>query len=84
MSFFITCKEATYLSSLKEAGQLNFKQKCKYFVHINFCPPCKRFEKQLKKIRDSILEFKNKVKQHPPYKMSASKRESIQKELDNY
>ncbi len=84
MSFFINCKEATHLSSLKEARQLNFKQKFKYYVHVNLCPPCKRFEKQLQKIRTSILEFKNKLEENPPHRMSESKKDNIQNSINNH
>lgn len=42
----ITCKNATYLISLKEEGKLGFIDRIKLKMHLGICSACRLFEKQ--------------------------------------
>lgn len=44
--FMISCKEATYLVSLKEEGKLSIAKSMKLELHLAICILCKRFEIQ--------------------------------------
>ena len=42
----VSCKEATYLMGLKEAGKLSLLNRVKLNLHTSLCTLCKRFETQ--------------------------------------
>jgi hypothetical protein len=42
----ITCKNATYLISIKEEGKLGFIDKMKLKMHLGICSACRIFAKQ--------------------------------------
>jgi hypothetical protein len=76
--FMISCKEATYLVSLKEEGKLSFSKYLKLELHLAICILCKRFEIQ-------TGHFCNIAKQHPlkpEAKMSKEKKVAIKKLLE--
>lgn len=46
----ISCKEATYLTGLKEEQRLSFVGKAKLSLHTSMCAVCKKFEEQTARI----------------------------------
>lgn len=42
----ISCKQATYLISKKEATKLNLAEKIRLGMHLFMCSICRRFEQQ--------------------------------------
>ncbi len=44
--FSLSCKTATYLVSLKEAGKISWMDALRLRYHLAICTFCKRFEQQ--------------------------------------
>ncbi len=42
----LSCKQATYLISLREENKLSFRQRLQLRTHLSICSMCKLFEKQ--------------------------------------
>lgn len=53
----INCKEATYLTGLKEEGILSFGKRLKLAMHTAMCSLCKRFEKQAAAIKKESIHL---------------------------
>ena len=53
---FITCREATMFSIMKEERSLPFSERIKLFIHLLICEFCRLFERQHKFIS---LQMKN-------------------------
>ena len=77
----ISCKEATYLSSLYQAGKLSRADKAKYLLHLMVCPPCYRFVKQVKKIAKLLSLYFKSFNDKTPYQLSDQKKQDFQVEL---
>lgn len=74
----ISCKEATYLVSLKEEGNLSLSKYLKLELHLAICILCKRFEMQ-------TGHFCNIAKQYPlkpESKMSTERKITIKTMLE--
>lgn len=71
--FIISCKEATYLVSLKEEGKLSIVKYLKLKLHLTICAFCKRFEIQT---TEFCLQAKH-LPEHTSNKMSTEKKIAI-------
>jgi hypothetical protein len=73
--FSITCKKATYLSSKKEEGKLNWIEKIQLRSHIAICSFCRLFEQQSKIIAHQVkhMECTDKLSEEAKSKMNWDK-----------
>lgn len=76
--FMISCKEATYLVSLKEEGKLSLSKYLKLELHLAICILCKRFEMQTGHICNIAKQYPLK----PEAKMSTEKKLEIKSLLE--
>jgi hypothetical protein len=76
--FMISCKEATYLVSLKEEGKLSFSKYLKLELHLAICILCKRFEIQTGHFCKIAKQYPLK----PEAKMSTEKKLAIKTLLE--
>lgn len=69
----ISCKEATYLVSLKEEGKLSIVKYLKLKLHLTICVLCKRFEIQT----GEFCQLAKHLPEHTSNKMSTEKKIEI-------
>ncbi|HKJ78696.1 MAG TPA: zf-HC2 domain-containing protein [Prolixibacteraceae bacterium] len=53
----LTCKKATYYSSVKNYTNLSAPQQMQLKFHLMMCPHCRRFDAQSSQIDESISNF---------------------------
>lgn len=77
----LSCEKATQLSSKKLDQGLSFSENLSLKVHQATCKICKQYEQEIEAIdhyaRSRPADFNN----HPPFKLSDSRKKSIKKEL---
>lgn len=81
--FMISCKEATYLVSLKEENKLSIIKSLKLKLHLAICILCKRFKLQT----EHFCKMSNHLENHSIDTMSIEKKIEIKKiisELSGY
>ncbi len=76
--FMISCKEATYLVSLKEENKLSIIKSLKLNLHLAICILCKRFKLQT----EQICEMSNHLDAHTNVTMSIEKKTEIKKRIN--
>jgi hypothetical protein len=74
----ISCKEATYLLSLKEEGKLSLSKYLKLELHLAMCVLCKRFKIQTGHFCNLATQLPFKTEN----KMSEEKKTAIKKILE--
>ena len=55
--FMINCRESTLLMAKKEEGRLSFMEKFNLALHISMCNFCRKFEKQMAKIKKESINI---------------------------
>ncbi len=75
--FMISCKEATYLVSLKEENKLSIIKSLKLNLHLAICILCKRFKLQT----EQICEMSNQLQNHSNDTMSNEKKSEIKQQI---
>ena len=53
----LSCKQATFFSSIKNYKKLKFMQKIQLRMHLSMCQGCKEFDRQSQIIDDSLSEI---------------------------
>ncbi len=75
---FINCKEAGFLTTIKESEGLSTWQQTQLKFHNVLCKVCKRWEQQSAQINNII----KKAFTHQHFSMPEERKELIKKELD--
>lgn len=76
---FITCKEATYLHTQHQEGQLSCIQRFSLWLHLLFCGICRLFFRQMAIIEKAGKSFGQSPSRH----LSAEVKHRLQQMLDN-
>jgi len=73
----LTCKQATFYSSIKSFQQLKLVRRIQLKMHMLMCKDCHEFDHQSQIIDQSMSDFFNTVQLDPQEKLSEEKIEQI-------
>lgn len=79
--FSVSCREATYLISIKEEGKLSAYQSFRLFTHMIWCKMCQAFVKQNQYIINQANKINADAVLSPDFKLQLANR--INDELNN-
>ncbi len=79
--WLLTCKEATYFSSLREERLLPFWLSVRLSFHLFSCGPCKRFVNQLNQLAQRLKSPDSYFSENVPIELSQSEKESLQEKI---
>ncbi len=77
----VSCREATYLLSLKEEGKLGYYQNFRLYTHMIWCKMCQAFVKQNQYIINQANKINTDDVLAPDFKLQLASR--INNELNN-
>jgi hypothetical protein len=78
----LTCKKATFFSSIKNFKKLNAVQRFQLMLHLLVCPQCKEFDEQSNAIDKTIQKFSSLNNLKTEEKLSEEKISDIQKTVN--
>ena len=73
----LTCKEATFFSSVKNFKKLKWIEYIQLQLHLMVCPGCKAFDKQSQIIDKSLFEFHQNTRLQSEEELSPEKKSEI-------
>ncbi|WP_245911100.1 zf-HC2 domain-containing protein [Neisseria iguanae] len=56
-SLMIQCKEACALYSESQDRKLDWKERMALYIHLTYCPHCRKYSRQLRKIREMMQQW---------------------------
>lgn len=57
--WFISCREATFLITLKRGKPIGFRNRIRLVMHLFICEFCRRFSKQTRMIEKQVKEMRS-------------------------
>lgn len=78
----LSCKQATFYSSIKSFRQIGWIKKLQLKVHFMMCPGCKMFNRQSELIDKGIEYFSTDTPSQPKTSLSDEKKSALKNTVD--
>ena len=82
--FMMSCKDATYMATVREDVKFSLGQKLKLGVHLSSCPPCKRFVIQTRSLVKSMRTYGHRLENLPPHSLTGKQRLRLENEINRF
>lgn len=79
---YLSCKQATYLSAIKQYKELSWFRKYQLKLHHKICPDCVRFHEQSEVIDKTIEKLHNHIPSDAEQKFPQEKKAETQQAID--
>ncbi|TNE52781.1 MAG: hypothetical protein EP338_14175 [Bacteroidetes bacterium] len=77
MKLILNCKEASYLSSIRDMHSLSIGEKLQLWIHLKVCPPCRRFANHMQVINRFLQRGSQSFSKLAPFQLSQESRGRI-------
>jgi len=80
----LSCKQATFISSIKNYKKLKWMQKIQLSMHLLMCPNCKEFDRQSQIIDDTMAEIQKEGHLQSNENLSSDKKSQINSTVNQH
>lgn len=78
----LTCRDLTYLVSLKRERGLSLRERAGVAVHLAFCRGCRQFTRQMRLLRAALARSEYVLAEQHDIRLSVGGRQRIRAALD--